>query len=149
MKIILSSILLVCLLVTGCGDGEKVDFPVSELVISGKSHAPAGITAEIATTPAQREQGLMHRRYLLDNYGMLFVWPWEQEVSMWMKNTYIPLDILFIRDSKVVHIVTNTVPHSLTLIPSQQVVDRALELNAGTVARLGLRVGDYIGTVSK
>ena len=72
-------------------------------------------------------------------WGMLFVYPEARVLSMWMKNTYIPLDILFIRaDGTIANIATNTVPLSLESIPAIEPLNYALELNGGMTARLGI-----------
>ncbi len=100
---------------------------------------------EIAETDDQRRQGLMFRERMHPNAGMLFDYGSPQVVEMWMKNTYIPLDMIFIGAAgKIQHIVERTVPHSLQAISSQKRVRSVLEVNAGTVLRLGLRVGDLV-----
>jgi len=100
---------------------------------------------EVAETDDQRQQGLMFRERMHPNAGMLFDYGTPQVVQMWMKNTYIPLDMIFIDSTGVIqHIVERTVPHSLQAISSQKRVRGVLEVNAGTVLRLGLRVGDKV-----
>lgn len=108
----------------------------------GKSHA---FTVELAITPRQREQGLMHRREMAQDRGMLFAFGETRQVFMWMKNTYLPLDMLFIaRDGKVRAIKENAEPHSESIIDSQGPIDYVLELNGGTAARLGIRAGNRV-----
>jgi uncharacterized membrane protein (UPF0127 family) len=93
----------------------------------------------------QRERGLMFRRTLPQDQGMLFIFPFEQPVAMWMKNTYLPLDLIFIAASgKVVGLAENAEPLSEKIIPSVRPVYAVLEVNAGTAARIGLRIGDTI-----
>ncbi len=100
---------------------------------------------EVAATPSQRSQGLMWRRSLAPNAGMLFDFDAPEPVTMWMKNTYIGLDMLFIGDDgRIVNIARNTTPHSLAMISSLGPVRAVLELAAGTAERLGLRAGDRI-----
>ena len=83
----------------------------------------------LAETREQKRQGLMHVRDLPDGWGMLFVYGREQELSMWMKNTYVSLDMLFIRaDGSIASIATDTEPLSLETIPSGEPVSRVLEL---------------------
>lgn len=102
-------------------------------------------TVEMATTPAEREKGLMYRTELAPDAGMLFDFGVDQPVAMWMKNTYIPLDMLFIRsDGRVASIATNTVPLSLATIESGVPVKAVLELPAGTVKARGIAVGDLV-----
>ena len=87
----------------------------------------------------------MHVRELPDGWGMLFVYGREQEISMWMKNTHVSLDMLFIRaDGSIASIATDTEPLSLETIPSGEPVSRVLELKAGSVKRWGLKPGDRL-----
>ncbi len=100
---------------------------------------------EIVTTPETRAQGLMFREKLAANAGMLFIYPGEQPVSFWMKNTLIPLDMLFIRaDGSIAHIAHNAVPHDETPIDSGAAVKAVLEVNGGTAAALGIKDGDRV-----
>ncbi|GLK71737.1 DUF192 domain-containing protein [Ancylobacter dichloromethanicus] len=106
---------------------------------------PLGIDIEMAVTPAERSKGLMYRAELAPNTGMLFDFGFEQPVTMWMKNTYIPLDMLFIRaDGRVASIATDTVPLSTATISSGVPVKAVLELPAGTVRARGIAVGDRV-----
>lgn len=99
----------------------------------------------LAETAAQQRRGLMHVRELPDNRGMLFVYRREQPISMWMKNTYVSLDMLFIRaDGSVARIAAGTRPLSLESIPSGAPVNRVLELKAGAVERWGIQPGDRL-----
>jgi len=100
---------------------------------------------ELALTGEQHAQGLMYRRDLADDAGMLFLYGREWPVSMWMRNTFIPLDMLFIAgDGRIVRIVERTVPQSLETISSGRPVSGVLEVNGGTVARLGIQPGDRV-----
>ena len=119
-------------------------FPTAPLAISsaGNSHR---FTVELAVTRAQRAQGLMWRRRLAADRGMLFLYPRDRVIEMWMKNTLIPLDMLFIdRNGTVVRIKERAVPGTLTAISSGQRARAVLELRGGTVSRLGLRPGDKV-----
>ena len=98
---------------------------------------------EIAADEAAREKGLMYRRFMPADRGMLFEFDREAPVSFWMKNTYIPLDIVFIaRDGSVTRVAADAEPLSETLIPSGGPCVAVLELNGGTAARIDLKVGD-------
>jgi len=100
---------------------------------------------EIARTPAQMMRGLMFRDNMPEDQGMLFNYSPERPATMWMKNTIIPLDMLFIDgNGTVVNIAKNTVPFSLDRISSGQAVMGVLELNAGQVDKHGISVGDTV-----
>lgn len=100
---------------------------------------------EVMRTPDQRARGLMHRNYLPPDRGMLFDFGRTEPVAMWMQNTYIPLDMLFIRaDGTVARIAENTEPLSTRTIPSGEPVLSVLEINGGTAAKLGIKPGDKV-----
>lgn len=124
---------------------EPVTFGVSRLEVvaeGGKRHAFA---VELAVTPDQLSQGLMFRRDLAAGAGMLFDFGSPRQVSMWMKNTLIPLDMLFIdRTGRVVHVEQYAVPGSLEPRGPAEPVLGVLELPAGTARRLGLKPGDRV-----
>lgn len=119
--------------------------PLDDLVIEtadGRSHL---FRVELASTPEERARGLMFRRSLAPDAGMIFDYGHETRIAMWMKNTYIPLDMLFIDSEGVIrHIRENAVPHDETPIPSTVPVRAVLELNGGTVARLGISPNDRV-----
>lgn len=113
-----------------------------EIATSSGQHA---FQVEIAANDASRERGLMDRRYMAPDHGMLFEFMSDQPVSFWMKNTYIPLDMIFISPAGVVtHIVANAEPLSERVIPSGGPCVAVLELNGGTAAAIGLKVGDKV-----
>lgn len=96
----------------------------------------------VADNDRRRARGLMYVERLDDHEGMLFVYPKAQPISMWMKNTKIPLDMLFVRgDGRVERVVENTVPLSLETIDSGAPVTAVIELKAGTAAKLKIRPG--------
>lgn len=118
--------------------------PVSPLSIQsrGKSYS---FMVELADTDVQRNIGLMHRNVLSADHGMLFDFHGEQRVSFWMRNTFIPLDMIFIRSSgEIAAIAENTVPHSERPVGPTQPVQAVLEVPGGTAARLGLKAGDVV-----
>ena len=101
---------------------------------------------EVARNDADRVQGLMYRRNLAPDRGMLFDFARVQPISMWMQNTYIPLDMIFIRpDGSIARIAENAEPLSTRTIPSGEPVLAVLEVPGGTAARLGLKAGDRVG----
>jgi len=100
---------------------------------------------EIARTMEEREVGLMYRRSLLEDGGMLFVFHSEENVAMWMKNTYIPLDMIFVsKKGRVLSIARDAKPLSEDIIPSGKPAFAVIELNGGTAAKIGLAVGDVV-----
>jgi uncharacterized membrane protein (UPF0127 family) len=112
------------------------------IVSSGKSHA---FKVELADTPKESQMGLMHRSTMAKDHGMIFDFSPPQNVTMWMKNTLIPLDMLFIdSDGTVMAIAENARPHSERLVGPGFPVSSVLELNAGVVKELGLKPGDKV-----
>lgn len=100
---------------------------------------------EVASTDDTREQGLMYRASMPQDHGMLFDFGVTQPVAFWMKNTYIPLDMIFIRaNGTVASIARDTTPLSETVVPSGVPVRFVLEVNAGVAAKLGLKPGDQV-----
>lgn len=119
-------------------------FSTSELTIM-TAGGPHKFSIALATSDAQMEQGLMFRRYLAPDAGMLFDFRRPIQAEMWMKNTLIPLDMLFLEaDGRIVDLHERAVPYSLDVIASKAPARFAVELNGGTVARLGIRVGDRV-----
>jgi uncharacterized membrane protein (UPF0127 family) len=103
-------------------------------------------SVEMATTEEEKTTGLMFRKELADGKGMLFDFSPEQEVSMWMKNTYISLDMIFIRaDGRILRIAQNTEPMSTKIIPSGGLAKGVLEVIAGTAQKYGIQPGDRVG----
>ena len=108
---------------------------------SGAHH----FSVEVMRTREQLERGLMFRRQMSPDRGMLFDFGSPQPVAMWMKNTYLPLDMVFIAaDGRVVSVKQNAEPMSEAVIPSGGDVTGVLEINAGTAARIGVKLGDRV-----
>jgi len=127
------------LLLSGQSNEPSLDaaFGRDTLVIAASQHACYLFDVYVATTPAQHSRGLMRVRYLPETSGMLFIYERPRVLSMWMKNTYIPLDILFIRaDGTIANIAADTVPLTLDSIAAIEPLVFALELNAGVTERL-------------
>jgi uncharacterized membrane protein (UPF0127 family) len=100
---------------------------------------------EIARRRHQHAQGLMFRRHLAADAGMLFLYRETQRASMWMKNTYVPLDMIYIdRQGTIVGYYERAIPGSLEVITSKHPVNAVLEVNSGTVSRLKIAVGDKV-----
>jgi uncharacterized protein len=107
---------------------------------------------EIAKTPEERAKGLMFRQFMPEDRGMLFDFVRDEPVAMWMRNTYISLDMLFIKaDGTVHHIHERAEPLNETTIDSRGSVRYVLELNGGITAKLGIKPGDKVknATISK
>jgi uncharacterized membrane protein (UPF0127 family) len=120
------------------------ELPKEKLVIVTHDGARHEFEVEVASTPEQQETGLMFRTSVPPNGGMLFDQGTEQPVRMWMKNTLISLDMLFIGpDGTIRRIAENTVPQSLAVIDGGE-ARATLELAAGTAERLDIRVGDKV-----
>lgn len=114
------------------------------LEIASKTGVHA-FSVEIVDNDADRAKGLMYRKELPEGRGMLFDFQREQEVSFWMQNTYIPLDMLFIRaDGRILRIAENTEPLSTRMIPSGGPVRAVLEVIGGTARKLGIAPGDRV-----
>ncbi|HEY0218438.1 MAG TPA: DUF192 domain-containing protein [Afipia sp.] len=102
-------------------------------------------TIEMAVTDEERMKGLMYRKSLAEGRGMLFDFSPEQNVQMWMKNTYIPLDMIFIRtDGTILSIAQNTQPLSEKIISSGGLAKGVLEVAGGTARKLGIAPGDRV-----
>ena len=103
------------------------------------------IDIEVAQTPEESQQGLMYRRSMADSLGMLFIFDVEEEQSFWMKNTYLPLDIIYVNAKKqIVSIAQNCKPLSEESIPSNGETKYVVEVNAGYAAKSGLKKDDKI-----
>lgn len=127
--------------VTGFG-AQAASIQPLEIVTKNGVHV---FSVEMATTDKERETGLMYRKELPDGKGMLFDFSPEQQISMWMKNTYIPLDMIFIRaDGRILRIAENTEPHSLAIISSGGLAKGVLEVIAGTAQKYGIAPGDRV-----
>ncbi|MGL4395101.1 MAG: DUF192 domain-containing protein [Hyphomicrobium sp.] len=106
---------------------------------------PIAFDVEVARTDVQKSVGLMFRTALGDQQGMLFPHDLSQELTMWMRNTYISLDMLFIRGDGTIHrIAASAEPLSETIIASQGLVRAVLEIPGGAAARLGIKPGDRV-----
>jgi uncharacterized protein len=102
-------------------------------------------SVEMATTEEEKTTGLMYRKELPDGKGMLFDFSPEQQISMWMKNTYISLDMIFIRaDGRILRIAENTEPLSTRIISSGGLAKGVLEVIAGTAQKYGIQPGDRV-----
>jgi uncharacterized membrane protein (UPF0127 family) len=137
-----SLVILGLLLICAAGavlaaDRERLDITTRDGVRS--------FSVELADTPESQNRGLMYRRSLPPAEGMLFDFGSEQRINMWMKNTFIPLDMIFIgADGRIRRIAENTTPFSTRIISSGEPVRYVLEVNAGTARELGIAKGDLV-----
>ncbi|HEX3523575.1 MAG TPA: DUF192 domain-containing protein [Stellaceae bacterium] len=119
-------------------------FPTSEVTIISAT-GPHRFKVELAKTPAQMTQGLMFRTSLAPDAGMLFDYRQPTPATMWMRNTLIPLDMLFVdAQGRIVNIHERAVPQSDDVIAAAEPVRAVIELNGGTAARLGIEPGDQV-----
>jgi hypothetical protein len=128
-------------------DAERLDqlFERSSLRIATPDARMHSFDVWLADNEQRRQLGLMYVRQLDPNAGMLFVYPGPFKIGMWMKDTYISLDMLFVNSKgKVVQIVERTTPESLKTISANTLVLGVIELNAGTVERLKIRPGAQV-----
>lgn len=135
---------LLAFVAVGAEAQSSVTFKTASLVID-TAQGPKRFSVELALTPKQQERGLMFRNHLASDAGMLFIFPKVQTATFWMKNTLIPLDMLFIApDGQVADIHADAVPRSEATIASAVPVKAVLEVNAGTAARLGIKPGTVV-----
>lgn len=119
--------------------------PSENLVIVTQSGKEYVFDVEIADTPAEHEMGLMYRRMMAADHGMLFKMGFPpKEIQFWMKNTVLPLDILFVDEAGQIRTIKRGSPGSLVPIGSEAPVVAAIELNAGVPGNLGIHPGDRV-----
>lgn len=146
MKSISLPIILSLILMTGLTGTVQAQatFPTDELSIK-TAETTYDFDIELALDDSHRQYGLMFRTELPEMNGMLFVYDRNQSLTMWMRNTYIPLDILFIdAHGKIINIAKSTQPRSLSRISSERPAKGVLELNGGITDKLKIDVGDEI-----
>src|SRR5215472_2370620 len=131
-------------LISITSEAQLQHFATSELTIVSAT-GPHRFIVEVAATPEQMEQGLMFRRQLAEDAGMLFDYKQPTMATMWMRNTLIPLDMLFVdAQGRIVNIHERAVPESDDVIAAAAPVRYVIELNGGTAARLGIVTGDKV-----
>jgi uncharacterized membrane protein (UPF0127 family) len=128
---------MMLLMTLGCSAEETP--PANKLQVGEDTY-----TVEVARSEAERQRGLMHREFLGEYAGMLFVFERDQHLSFWMKNTYIPLSIAYISKSGVIKSIHHMEPESLRPVKSDYAVRFALELPWGAFQRAGVEAGDTI-----
>lgn len=144
---------LALILIAGCAsgglaqdDGKRLRTEPLTVQGIGQTHS---FTVEVAVTAPERSRGLMFREEMAADHGMLFIFETEGDRYFWMKNTPLPLDIIYIdATGKIVSIAADTTPFSEQTIPSGAPAKYVLELNAGTSAERGIGVGDTVSSAS-
>ncbi|RYG62229.1 MAG: DUF192 domain-containing protein [Alphaproteobacteria bacterium] len=129
------------LVFAGCGEAADAPQTLPERVVQVGT---TQVTAQTADDTDERAKGLMFVKRMPADEGMLFVWPEAEERSFWMRNTFIPLDLLYVSRGKVVSIIEGAKPHDETGLPSGKPADMVLEMNAGWVKAHGIRIGDTV-----
>jgi uncharacterized membrane protein (UPF0127 family) len=135
-------------IVVKCAGSEeyKSGLPVEKLVIETAAGAKPAFDVEVAVKPMDVQIGLMFRKEMAKDHGMLFeLGPESKPTSFWMKNTLIPLDMLFVAEGgRIVNIRRNALPEDLTPIPSLEPVMGVIEINGGLADSLGIKIGDRV-----
>lgn len=141
--------LLLCFGVYAHADVDQPEplsnFPQATVEIATPDARIHRFKAWVADTDAHREQGLMFVESMPADRGMLFIFPRPARVSFWMKNTLIPLDMIFIRaDGRIDTVAMNTTPHSLELVTPRGEIQQVLEINGGLARKLGIEAGAFV-----
>jgi hypothetical protein len=140
---LLVATLLGCAATHGC---RKASSGPPAVVLQDDQGRPVRVLAEVVSRPEDRERGLMNRKTLAEDHGMLFIYPGEGNLSFWMKNTLIPLDMIFIGENRrIVGVVENTVPLSLESRKVDAPSRYVLEVNGGFFRRHGIVLGSAVG----
>ena len=144
LLLVLTSLLASVTVAVADTPGEMV-FGRSDVTIVTTAGAKYHFTVEVAETPEQLEHGLMFRDSMPEDAGMLFLLGLDEPASFWMRNTFLPLDMLFIaRDGRITNIHHNAAPGSTAIISSTEPVTGVLEINGGVAGRLGIHAGDHV-----
>lgn len=137
---------LVLLFLFACGSvaaQAQETFSSESLTITTSNGEKLNFTVELALSGGQRQQGLMFRKTMPEDHGMLFDFGGMRDVTMWMRNTFLPLDMIFFGpDGVITHIHANAVPQSEAIISSRGPIKYVLEVNGGLTRKLGIRPGD-------
>ncbi|MAC41530.1 MAG: hypothetical protein CMJ05_07040 [Pelagibacterales bacterium] len=136
--------LIYLLISTSILQANNIRFKKDVLLIKTKTSEYI-FNIELAVSPQERSKGLMDRSSIRQNEGMLFIYPKNQVIKMWMKNTLIPLDMIFIRDNgEIEKIIKMTTPKDLTVIGPEVKLKAVLEINGGITSYLNIKKGDYV-----
>jgi len=145
----IAAIVVACIVLSfimvGCWGSAPTQpqFQTGELIIERDSKTIERLSVEIAQTNREMEYGLMFRHDMAPDHGMIFLFPYPQHIQMWMKNTFLPLDMVFFgEDQKIVAIAANAHPQDESIIDPGTNAKYVLEINAGLAAKWGLKNGD-------
>lgn len=129
---------------------DHVEFGTAEIAFKKNGLADVNINVDVADTVAERAKGLMFVKSMPEDKGMLFDYKSSGVRRMWMKNTYISLDMIFVDEKfKIKHIIENTIPESLNQLSSIVPVSYVIEVNAGFVAKNNISINDHIEILGK
>jgi len=143
MKIYIYIIFIICI-AFNITNAAEVEFEKSTITIQTKNSEYI-FNVEIAKTAEERSKGLMYREHLNQKEGMLFLYPKNQVIKMWMKNTFIPLDMIFVNNyGEIIEIYKMTTPKNLTPIGPDLKLKAVLEINGGLTTYLNINKGDLI-----
>jgi len=149
LRLVLGTLFLLAAPVAQAQDASPI-FPRDVLTVEKAAGGAETFAVEVATTPLQLHDGLMHRTSLPADSGMVFLFDPAQVVQFWMKNTLIPLDMLFARaDGTIVKIAPDRQPQDETIVSSDAPVTQVLEINGGEAAKRGIKRGDKIAYTPK
>ena len=138
-------LVVLLLLAVGSAAAQTVTFSKDTVTVETAAGAKHRFNVELAITPQQMAQGLMYRRQMAADAGMLFVYDPPDNAVFWMKNTFIPLDMIFIgTDGRILNIAERTIPQSETPVPAAGLTKAVLEINGGASSRLGIKAGDRV-----
>ncbi len=133
-------------LLLAAGPAVAADSALPEIALAINKHT---LTAEVAANDNSRTSGLMHRRMLPENRGMLFVFPYTGPLSFWMMNTHVPLSIAFLDDAGVIINIADMKPLTTDPHPSTRPARYALEMNQGWFAKRGIKAGSKVDGIDK
>lgn len=139
----LLKLFLAVLIIASCSkkDEEKADYNLTIESVDGSS---VNLSVENAVSPEELQKGLMNRDTLGEKHGMIFNLKGYEHVAMWMKDTQIPLDMIFVNDGSIVWIYENAQPNSTDIIASPVPANAVIELNAGDVKKFNIKQGDIV-----
>ena len=143
-SLIFQALVMIALAVSAGGQGARADGALEPVAVETAT-GPVIFNSEIMRTETERERGLMQRPYLPELRGMLFDFGEVRSVQMWMKDTLIPLDMIFVRaDGTIARVTANAEPYSTRVLPSGEPVRAVLEINAGLATKYGIKPGAHV-----